>query len=141
MSLEQVVDLAAHPIGAAQYRESCRARYRATGVLALSGFLAPSAVETIRAEGEASRARVFAQVSRHTVYLSPPDPALPGDHVRNRLVVSSKGCLTDDLIAPASPLRRLYDAAAFRDFLCDVLGEKALFPYADPLSSINLHFA
>ncbi len=29
----------------------------------------------------------------------------------------------------------------FKSFLCEVLGEEALYPYADPLSSINLHYA
>ena len=39
-----------------------------------------------------------------------------------------------------SALRELYDDPVFRSFLCDVLGEEQLYEYADPLSSINLHF-
>ncbi|THB82261.1 2OG-Fe(II) oxygenase, partial [Pantoea allii] len=45
------------------------------------------------------------------------------------------------VIAADSPLRQLYNDALFQRFLCDVLEEKALYPYADPLSSINLHYA
>lgn len=56
-------------------------------------------------------------------------------------MISTKGCITDDVIAAASPLRQLYNDELFKHFLCDVLGEKALYPYADPLSSINLHYA
>ena len=40
-----------------------------------------------------------------------------------------------------SPLRVLYDAPTFREFLCQVLDETSLHAYADPLSSINLHYA
>jgi hypothetical protein len=56
-------------------------------------------------------------------------------------VISTKGCITDDAIAAESPLRQLYNDALFKSFLCEVLGEEALYPYADPLSSINLHYA
>ena len=35
----------------------------------------------------------------------------------------------------------LYNAPEFREFLCVVLGETELHEYADPLSSINLHYA
>ena len=55
-------------------------------------------VFAVRAQGEAQRAQVFAKREEHTVYLSRPDPALPADHPRNRMVVSTKGCLTDDQI-------------------------------------------
>ena len=41
----------------------------------------------------------------------------------------------------SSPLRTLYHSDLFQDFLCSTLGEQALFPYADPLSSINIHYA
>ncbi len=141
MELEQIIDLAAHPIGDPPFRAACRETFEADGVLVLPGFVTGPAIDAIRAEGEANRDKVFAQTSRHTVYLSPPDPALPPGHARNRLVLSSKGCLTDDRISPGNPLRRLYHAPVFQEFLCGVLGEAALFPYADPLSSINLHFA
>ena len=35
----------------------------------------------------------------------------------------------------------LYDSPGFRDFLCAVLDVDELHEYADPLSSINLHYA
>ena len=110
-------------------------------MLVLPGFVRPGAVETVRREGDACRHLAYYTVDRHNAYLAPPDPGLPRDHPRNREVVSSKGCITDDQIARTSPLRALYDAEAFRGFLCAVLGERALHPYADPLSSINLHYA
>jgi hypothetical protein len=67
--------------------------------------------------------------------------AASSHHARNRLVASSKGCITDEDIPPDSPLRTLYDAPLFRAFVCAVLGETQIYPYADKLSSINLHYA
>jgi len=141
MKLSNIIDLAAHPIGDPDYRDACKAAFDRDGVLVMPGFVQAPAVNAIGAEGEANRARVYARTERHTVYLSPPDPAFAPDHPRNRLVTSSKGCITDDLMPADSALRTLYDSNDFQGFLCHVLGEAALFPYADPLSSINLHFA
>lgn len=77
----------------------------------------------------------------HSVYLSPSDPDLADDHPRNRQVISSKGCICDDDVAADSVLRQLYDNQQFRDFIMAVTGEDQLHPYADPLSSINIHYA
>lgn len=140
MGLQNIVDLDRYPIADAGFRTRAKAAFDAGGVFVMEGFVKPDAVEAMRAEGEAGRDMVYTRPETHTVYLSKPDPAYPEDHPRNRLVTSSKGCLTDDQIGAQSPLRQLYDDAGFRDFLCHVLGEDRLFEYADPLSSINLHF-
>ena len=93
------------------------------------------------ADGLAQRHLAYHTVSKHNVYLLKPDEAYRADHPRNRDVISTKGCITDDVIAAESPLRQLYNDELFKRFLCDVLDEDALYPYADPLSSINLHYA
>jgi hypothetical protein len=63
------------------------------------------------------------------------------NHARNRTVVSSKGCITDDQVPSQSPLKVLYDSEEFKKFLCSVLGEEVLYKYDDNLSSINIHYA
>ena len=63
------------------------------------------------------------------------------DHPANRTVVSSKGCICDDVVSAASPLRQIYDAETFKTFITATTGEAAIYPYADPLSSINIHYA
>ncbi len=141
MQLEDIVDLETYPIHDAGFRADCKAQFDVTGAFVMPGFVRPTAIDAIRAEGEANRDKVYAKTEQHTVYLSAPDAAYGDNHPRNRLVTSSKGCLTDDQIGPDSPLRTLYDDPIFREFLCAVLGEAALHNYADPLSSINLHFA
>ncbi|MEL6983765.1 MAG: 2OG-Fe(II) oxygenase, partial [Actinomycetota bacterium] len=66
---------------------------------------------------------------------------LPDEHPFNRQVASSKGLLADDQISAGSPLRELYDDPSFRDFVARVVGVDRVHPYADELSSVNVHFA
>ena len=75
------------------------------------------------------------------MYLTPPDPALADEHVFNRQITSSKGCITTDQVPAGSGLHLIYGSAAFRHFIAAVVGVPALFEYADPLSSINVHYA
>ncbi|HEU4826290.1 MAG TPA: 2OG-Fe(II) oxygenase [Dongiaceae bacterium] len=141
MDLDPVVDLKAYPLGEQAFRAACRERLDRDGVLVLPRFLTQQAIESIRREGEESRHKAYFCAQKHNVYLRPADPAFAESHPRNRLVVSSKGCITDDQVPRESMLRRLYDSRLFRTFLCDVLGERGLHDYADPLSSINIHYA
>lgn len=140
MALVGIVNLQTYPISDPAFRAACKAEFDKDGVFVMPDFVLPEAISSIRDEGEANRDKVYGKAEQHTVYLSKPDDAYDADHPRNRLVTSSKGCITDDLMPDTSALRALYDDATFRSFLCDVLGEEALHEYADPLSSINLHF-
>lgn len=141
MELREIVDLKAFPIEDAAFRAACKKEFDETGVFMMPGFVQKDAIATVRDEGIANKDKVFKSTSQHNVYLTPADNGFAKDHARNRLVTSSKGCITDDLMPQDSPLRTLYDAPVFRSFLCDVLGEEAMHEYADRLSSINLHFA
>jgi hypothetical protein len=139
--LSQVVDLEWYPLDDERFRSTYRASLEADGRLVLPAFLTAAALESVRDEARAKRDLAYFCPQKHNVYLTPPDPDFPADHVRNREVVSSKGCITDDQVAADSSLRILYDSPLFREFLCKVLNEQALYEYADPLSSINIHYA
>ncbi len=141
MELANLVDLAAFPLHDPEFRARCRERLGRDGALVLRGFLTPESVARVRREAEELQHHAYFCTQRHNVYLRPADPAFDEAHPRNREVMSSKGCITDDVVPQSSPLRTLYDSGAFRSFLGDVLGEAALHPYADPLSSINVHYA
>ncbi|KHD99592.1 2OG-Fe(II) oxygenase [Pantoea sp. BS_4] len=130
-----------HPLTDHAWRQDCRRQLNQHGALVLRHFLQPAALQAIVAEGNAQRDRAYYTVSQHNVYLMKTDAGFSDSHPRNRQVNSTKGCITDDMIAADSPLRQLYDDALFQSFLCEVLDEEALYPYADPLSSINLHYA
>jgi len=139
--LSKVADVGHYPLGNADFRTNCKRTLDENGVLVLPDFLQPSAIESIRNDGDRNRRLAYYTVDDHNIYLKPNDPELPADHTRNRTVSSSKGCITTDQIPADSALRTLYDAPEFREFLCAVLAESELHEYADPLSSINLHYA
>lgn len=141
MLLDNVINAVQHPIEDECFRLSSKQQLDEQGVLVLTDFLSEQAIEQIVKEGVKRQSQAFYSVSGHNVYLRDHDPAHPAQHPRNMQVSSSKGCITDDQIAADSPLRVLYDSDDFRQFLACVLGEEKLYSYADPLSSINLHYA
>ncbi len=135
------LDTARHPIDDDDYVAECRERLDRDGALVLAGFALDSTIARIVAESAPREADAFYTGTTHNVYLTPVDPALAADHPYNRQVASSKGLIADDEIPSDSPLREIYEDAAFRKFLCGVLGIDEIHPYADDLSSINVHFA
>lgn len=135
------IDTSRHPIDDDTYIEWCRAELHAHGALVLDGFFTTESIERVVGEFADRESEAFYANSTHNVYLTPPDPQLPADHPFNRQVLSSKGLLADDQISPGSPLREVYNDTTFRAFLSRVVGVDQLHPYADALSSINVHFA
>ena len=59
----------------------------------------------------------------------------------NRQVKSSKGCITTDQIQSESGLHVIYNSSIFKKFIAHVVQENAIYPYADLLSGINIHYA
>ena len=55
-------------------------------------------------------------------------------------VKSDKGCVPHDLLNKNSKLNKLYNSRLFKNFLKKVLNLKYLYPYSDPLSSINYNY-
>ncbi len=140
-ALSDIVDMDRHPLDDDNFRSSCQRTLDEAGVLVLPEFLKPATIAAIQEEGDGKKHLAYYTADNHNIYLTPPDPDYSPDHARNREVASSKGCITTDQIPPDSALRTIYDSPDFRQFLCAVLGETELFEYADPLSSINLHYA
>ena len=93
------------------------------------------------AEAEAQKHNAYFTTCSHNVYLSEPRPDIDASHVFNRQIISSKGCITTDQVPERSRLKIIYDAPEFRKFIATIVGEPALYEYADPLSSINVHYA
>ncbi len=139
--LAWLIDLDVYPIEDKLFAEQCRQTLNEEGVLVLPGFIRMRAVEQIKAEGKQIQPEAYYTQSKHNVYLAPADAAYPDSHCRNRLVASTKGCVTTDQIPDKSHLHALYNSGDFKNYLCTVLGESALYEYADQLSSINMHYA
>ena len=141
MRIDEIVNTDIHQLANIDWRQEKRAALRKQGAVAMTGFLRPDALEHIQKEAEKGFASAYFNPQTHNIYLTSPDPALPADHIRNIEVCSSKGCICDDDIAPASPLKQLYHDPLFKAALCDILEEDTLYPYADELSSVNIHYA
>ncbi len=138
--LEQIVDLARHPIDQAGFRTTCRNELARTGVLVLARFFTEAAVEQVVADFAGRESEAFYARSTHNVWLTDPDPARDPGHVFNRQIVSTKGLLADDQISDQSPLKSLYGDERFRGFIATTVGLDQVYPYADPVSSVNMHF-
>lgn len=129
-----------HPIDDLHFRDQCRHTLDAAGVLVLRDFFTEALRAHVLREVDDQQDGAFYANQTHNIWLTEPDRQLADDHIYNRQFVSSKGLLADDQLAADSPLRTVYDALAFRSFIAAVVGAEELFPYADELSSINVHF-
>lgn len=141
MNIADIVDLRRHPLADDRFLTGAKDALDTNGALVLEGFIQPDALRAMRAEAAANKDRAYFCAQDHTVYLTPKDPKLAPDHPANRMVVSSKGCICDDVVPDASPLRVLYNDPIFQGFIKSTTGQAELHPYADPLSSINIHHA
>ncbi len=136
-----IVDYTRYPLDNYKFNELCKSILDRDGLLVLENFLLPVAVNSVLREALAKEKLAYYCVNEHNVYLTDQNSSFPAEHPQNLTVNSSKGCITDDLVSQNSPLRILYRAEEFQNFLCSVLGERALYEYEDPLSSINIHYA
>ena len=140
-NIRNIIDLGKYPLEDANFIKLCRTKISENGVLTLPNFLNEQIIKYLVEEGSDAQNMAFFSNSTHNVYLTKNNLELDDDHIFNRQVVSSKGCITDDQIPQISPLKTLYNSEIFREFLASVLGEKKLYEYADGLSSINVHYA
>ncbi len=137
----RLIETESHPIKADDYRLACRDTLRRQGVLVLAGFFSAEMIERSLADAARREPSAFFANSTHNVWLTEPDPTQPEGHSYNRQVISSKGLIADDQLSADSPLREVYGDVDFRAFLCAVLEIDEIHPYADELSSINVHYA
>ena len=141
MELRHIVDLSRYPLSDSDFAADCRTRLDRDGILELPSFITPGALNAMQTEFSVAEPSAYFCTQKHSVYLTPENFEFPKQHPANQLVTSSKGCICDDIVASNSPLRKLYDDETFRRFIRETTGQSGLFPYADPLSSINVHYA
>ena len=139
--LSAIINIDKHPINCSIYRTECKRKLDNEGVLVLTDFLLKDTITRILKEANEQEDSAYYCVNKHNVYLEPLDPSFQESHPRNKTVISSKGCITDNQVPSDSYLRFLYNSKSFKEFLCEVLSEEALYKYDDELSSINIHYA
>ena len=141
LKITDIVNFQAYPLDDALFAQQTATHFDKTGVLLLPDFITASVVESLVKEANEASDLAYFTKATHNVYLTPKDDSLPDDHVFNRQITSSKGCITTDQVPEASALHSLYHSPLFQQFICAVVGKAAIYPYADPLSSINVHYA
>jgi hypothetical protein len=142
---ETFVDLTRYPIEDLQAEAGrdlvarCRRQLAEDGACVLAGFLLPEAVARARAELEPRLGEAYYCEKSHNPYLDPDDPAFPAAHPRNLPQVSDLGALADDQIPQGTALRSLYQWDRLQGFVAALLEVPRLYPYADPLASLNVN--
>ncbi len=135
------INLSACPIDDPTFRNATKAALDKNGAVCLDDFLTEPALNAMVAAGASAQHLAFYTQGTHNVYLTPQDATLPKDHIFNRQVASSKGCITTDQVPPEAGLHAIYHNPRFQAFIAEVVGEAEIYPYEDPLSSINIHYA
>ena len=96
--LESILNLEIHPIDKPEFRSKCKSMLDKDGVLVLNEFLTIESIQSILEEAKQQEHLAYFCVNEHNVYLEPFDNQYSKNHARNRTVVSSKGCITDDQV-------------------------------------------
>ena len=118
LDLEQIIDFRRYPIRDLDgFGLNCATQLDTSGSLLLPDFINNSAVELLKQESLTHKHLAYYCQQTHTAYLSATDCTYGSCHPRNRQVISSKGCITDDQIPESSLLRVIYDHPVFQKFL------------------------
>lgn len=141
--LSRTIDVERYPLlsatsQAAQWRAEAQRRFRETGICLLDDFLRAEAVDAALADLDHSIDDAYVSTTYSSVYLEPGDPSFPAEHPRRQEHVTRVGTLAEDQLPPESLLRRIHSAAAFRQFVGDIVGVPRLYGYADRLTSVNV---
>jgi len=148
MTLDQandIIDLTRFPIDRLDTQEGqsfladCKEKLVKDGAVVLDGFMRPDAVQQVISNVEPSMKDAFYCSNEHNVYLINDDPDFDNEHPRNRKVYSDKGIVAYDQIPAENLLHQVYGWQALKDFIAQLMGSPEIFPYTDPLGSVNIN--
>ena len=112
------------------------------GACCLRNFIRPDALEKLRGEAESLAHLAYGGPTEATPYFFNyrigEGKGYPADHPTRRTSPRRLGQVAGDLIPEAAQLRRIHRSPGLTAFLAEVLGERALYPLADRLQSLNI---
>ncbi|QFU01817.1 hypothetical protein FIU83_09210 [Halomonas sp. THAF5a] len=144
-SLHGLIDLERYPIhdlDGARGREmiaECRRQLGHDGCVVLKGFVPDEALARLERETERLSPEAHYNQTETNPYNSAGDPSLPASHPMNRFDDRTNGFVAGDRIDDDTIIRRVYQHAGFQRFIADVVGEKEIHPYADPLAGLVIN--
>ena len=140
-SLDNIVNLKKHPINSLNsYVSKCHKKLKNENILQLNNFLTKKAVKNIEEEAKNLKSQAYYCSQFHTILLRKKDSNLDNQDPCNIEVKSDKGCVPHDIIPKNSYLNQLYNSNDFKNFIKNILMLKNIYPYKDPLSSINYNY-
>ena len=141
IDLEDIINYNSCPLSDKKFVSNCFEVLSREGALTIKNFLKSKTISSLVEEAKNNQHKAYYSDSTHNIYLTPSDDSLPDDHIFNLQIKSSKGCITTDQIPDKSALKAVYTSEVFKNFIAAIVGEKVLYEYEDPLSSINIHYA
>ena len=138
---KDLVKVVSCPIEDREFSIYSKKKLEKDGTLTIPDFLHKEVVSDLVKEAKSCQHLAFYTKSTHNVYLTPKSEEYDEDHIFNKQIISSKGCITTDQIPENSYLKNIYRSEIFKNFIANLVDEKALYEYEDPLSSINVHYA
>ena len=118
-----------------------RAELADDGCAVLKGFLTPGGIAALQAEAQSVAHLGHRSFSRTNPYFTKDDPSLPADDPRRAFFERSNAFVPADNFPKTGPLRGIYDAPGFDDFIRDCLQAEAFHRYADPLADVIINTA
>jgi len=138
--LSNIINYNDHPLNDPKYIKLCKKEIINNSILVLKNFLTKDCLDELILEAKKLENKAFYCSQNHTILLGKYDKSLKLDDPLNIEVKSDKGCVPHDLLNKKSRLNILYRSPKFKKFLKDVLNLNYIYPYADPLSSINYNY-
>ena len=139
-NINKIVNYNKHPIENSDYIALCKNNIMNNSLLILNNFLTKECLDELIIEALKLEDKAFYCSQNHTILLNKYNNLKKIDDPLNIEVKSDKGCVPHDLLNANSKLNILYKSIIFKNFLKEVLNLNKLFPYSDPLSSINYNF-
>lgn len=139
--LNEIINLKEYPLDSSILIDYSRRQLQDHSAILLPNFLQADALERLIKEAESIGHLAYRRYTTHSIYLKPNNGTFPPNHIFNRQVVTSKGCVTTDQIPQSSYLKQLYYDEKFQKFLTSILNVDHLYDYKDPLSSITIHYS
>ena len=120
---------------------SIRAQLDTDGCAVARNFLSKQGIATLAGEADAAAPFAHKSFNRTNPYFTRDDPSLPAEHPMRRFFDRSNAFIPADNFADNGPLRTIYNAPGFDDFVRDCLQETAFHRYADPLADVIVNTA
>ncbi len=136
----EIINFNKHPLDNSNYVNLCKNKIIEKSILVLKNFLTKECLNDLILEALDLENKAFYCKQNHTILLGKPNNLLDKNDPLNIEVKSDKGCVPHDLLKKNSKLNKLYNSRLFKNFLKKVLNLKYLYPYSDPLSSINYNY-